>query len=475
MSPITTGANTSVPGGQLGTTMDVDFELKPSSATEKNAADDVFGDEADHDIQYKTLSWQFVAAFMIAEIVSNGMLTLPNAMAVVGIVPSLVLTVFLGVFALYTAKLLIDFKLNHPEVHNMGDAGYIIFGPIGREVLSGGTIIFAIFAIGSEILSGQLALSVLSNNGLCATALLAIFAVATFLLSLPRTLGGLNWLGLLSAVFITICGILAMIGAGANPVSDRVVVAAVPTTFYEAFLAITGPVFSYAGHFMFFILISEMKKPEDAMKAAWVLQGFSTVFYVVFSVVIYVYIGSTVASPALLSLPPVWSKITFAIGMINFLMQVLNLKLGVLSELTLYSSGALYGHAAAKLVFFRFFRHSRHVHSHTPLGWVVWITLCFASTAAAFILATGVPIFSYLTGITASLFASWYTYGIAGFFWLHDTFYLKGGLHALRRKWVGTTLASSTVLAGAFICVAGTYVSIKVLCYIIVSTLRIVL
>ena len=30
---------------------------------------------------------KFVAAFMIAEIVSNGMLTLPNAMAVVGMIP----------------------------------------------------------------------------------------------------------------------------------------------------------------------------------------------------------------------------------------------------------------------------------------------------------------------------------------------------------------------------------------------------
>ncbi|OJT12628.1 N amino acid transport system protein [Trametes pubescens] len=348
--------------------------------TEKGAAEDVFGDEDDHDIRYKTLSWPFVAAFMIAEIVSNGMLTLPNAMAVVGIVPSLALTIFLGVFALYTAKLLIDFKLNHPEVHNMGDAGFIIFGPIGREILSAGTVIFAIFAVGSEILSGQLALSTLSNNGLCAMVLLAIFSVATFLLSVPRTLGGLNWLGLLSALFITLCGILAMVGAGANPVPGRVIVATIPTTFYQAFLAITGPVFAYAGHFMFFILISEMRKPEDAMK----------------------------------------------------------------------------------LVFFRFFRHSRHVYSHTILGWAIWVLLCFAAVAIAFIFATAVPIFSDMTGITASLFASWYTYGIAGFFWLYDTFYLKGGLDALRRRWIGTSLAAATVLAGAFMCVAGTYVSIKV-------------
>lgn len=120
----------------------------------------------------------------------------------------------------------------------------------------------------------------------------------------------------------------------------------------------------------------------------------------------------------------------------------------------------------------RFFRHTRHVYSHTVLGWSVWVTLCFAATAIAFVLASAVPIFSYLTGITASLFASWYTYGIAGFFWLYDTFYLRGGADALRRRWFGTTLATLTVLAGAFICVAGTYVSIKAcshLCSVITS------
>lgn len=85
---------------------------------------DVFGSENDHDIQYKTLSWQFVAFLMIAEIVSNGMLSLPNAMAAVGIVPSLVLTIFLGIFGLFTAKLLVDFKLNHPDVHSMGTSFY---------------------------------------------------------------------------------------------------------------------------------------------------------------------------------------------------------------------------------------------------------------------------------------------------------------------------------------------------------------
>ncbi|KAL8745938.1 MAG: hypothetical protein Q9184_007811, partial [Pyrenodesmia sp. 2 TL-2023] len=49
----------------------------------------------------------------------------------------------------------------------MGDAGYILFGPVGREVLSFGTVVFAVFATGGQILAGQIALSVLSSGKLC--------------------------------------------------------------------------------------------------------------------------------------------------------------------------------------------------------------------------------------------------------------------------------------------------------------------
>ncbi|KAK7064450.1 putative acyltransferase CST26 [Favolaschia claudopus] len=411
-----------------------------------NAETDVFEEQPGHDFHYKTLSWQFVSLLMIAEIVSNGMLSLPSALAVVGIVPAVILIIFFGVFALYTAKLLIDFKLNHPGVHNMGDAGFVLGGQIPREILSAGTIIFAIFGTGSELLSGQQALSTLSNNGLCAMYLLLIFSAATLLVALPRTLDRVGWLGLFSVCLITISGVVAMIGAGINPVPGRVLNATVSTSFYQAFLAITNPVFAYAGHFMFFILISEMKQPADAMKAAWCLQGFATVFYVVFAVVIYVYIGNTVASPALLSLPEKWSKATFAIALGNFLI-----------------AGGLYSHTAAKIVFVRWFRHTKHMYTHTILGWIAWIGLCFAAVAVAFILAIAVPIFSYLIGIAASLFASWYTYGIAGFFWFHDSYHFRGGWVAVRKRPAQAALAAFTILLGAFVCVAGTYVSIKLI------------
>ena len=179
-------------------------------------------------------------------------------------------------------------------------------------------------------------------------------------------------------------------------------------------------------------------------KRAGVLQTFATVFYVVFAVILYIYVGPTVASPAFTSLPEKWQKAAYGIAIPNFLI-----------------AGSLYSHTAAKLLFVRFFRKSRHLYSNTVLSWSVWIFLVFMMNAAAFVLAVGVPIFNYLIGIAASLFASWYTYGIAGAFWLYDAWVYQGGFEALKTRWPMTGLSVATLAAGAFICVAGMYVTIK--------------
>lgn len=156
-----------------------------------------------------------------------------------------------------------------------------------------------------------------------------------------------------------------------------------------------------------------MRRPQDAMKAAYTLQATATSYYVIFAAITYVYIGSTVASPSFSSLTPVWQKAAYGIALPNFLI-----------------AGSLYSHTASKLVFVRIFRHSKHLHSHTILGWGVWTLLILIMNGAAFVLAVGVPIFNYLIGIAASaseaeslvadcsigiaasLFAAWFTYGM---------------------------------------------------------------
>ncbi|KAJ9138706.1 Transmembrane amino acid transporter [Pleurostoma richardsiae] len=419
------------------------FAVNNRPADNYVSADDVFGNEEGADIHYRTLSWPLVAVLMIAEIVSNGMLSLPSSLAVVGIVPGVIVIVFLGVFATFTSWILIQFKLRHPEVHSMGDAGRIMFGNVGREVLAAGTVIFAIFATGGQLLAGQIALASLSDNKLCLMLYTGIFTIPTLIFSLPRTLDRLSWLSIPSVISILVAGIVGMIGAGLNPVPGRVVDVVRASNFTTAFISITNPVFAYAGHFMFFILISEMKDPRGAMRAAYTLQGFATTFYVVFAVVTYYYIGSEVASPSFSSLPTKWAKAAYGIAIPNFLI-----------------AGSLYAHTAAKLVFVRLFRRSRHLHQHSVLGWSVWVALVLLANAVSFVLAVGVPIFNYLIGIAASLFASWYTYGIAGFFWLYDAYHYGGGRRAWGANWVMSWLCFLTIAAGAFICVAGMYVSV---------------
>jgi hypothetical protein len=190
-----------------------------------------------------------------------------------------------------------------------------------------------------------------------------------------------------------------------------------------------------------------MRNPKDAMKAAYVLQGFATIYYVVFAIVTHWYLGDGVYSPSFSSLPDKWQKAAFGIALPNFLV-----------------AGSLYAHTAAKLIFTRLFRKSEHLHSHTVVGWGVWTILIFIINAAAFVLAVAVPIFSYLIGIAAALFASWYTYGIAGAFWLHDAYYATGeGTRAWARRPTMTALSVLTLAAGGFICVAGTYVTVDLI------------
>ena len=126
---------------------------------------------------------------------------------------------------------------------------------------------------------------------------------------------------------------------------------------------------------------SEMKRPQDAMKAAYTLQGFATTFYAVFAAVTYVYLGNTVGSPSFGSLESKWAKAAYGIAIPNFLI-----------------AGSLYSHTASKLLFVRIFRRSRHLHSHTVAGWVTWSILIVIMNGAAFVLAVGVPIFNYLIG-----------------------------------------------------------------------------
>jgi len=70
------------------------------------------------------------------------------------------------------------------------------------------------------------------------------------------------------------------------------------------------------------------------------LQGFATVYYTAFAVVMYVYLGALVK----------WQKVTYGIALPHFLI-----------------AGSLYAHTPTKLFFICLFRNSIHLHENTVI------------------------------------------------------------------------------------------------------------
>src|SRR6266536_1593178 len=143
------------------------------------------------------------------------------------------------------------------------------------------------------------------------------------------------------------------------------------------------------------MFMSEMKNPHDTMKVIYVLITFATSFYLVFIIVTYYYLGNDVQSLSFWSLPPVRQKSAFGIGVGSFMI-----------------SSLVMSHVAAKALFVRLLRNSRHLHSHTVTGWGLWTGLILLINGISFVVAVGVPVFNSLIGLAGALFASWYTYGI---------------------------------------------------------------
>jgi hypothetical protein len=48
----------------------------------------------------------------------------------------------------------------------------------------------------------------------------------------------------------------------------------------------------------------------------------------------------------------------------------------------------------------------------------MWVLICTLSWLAAWVIAESVPVFGDLVGLTSALFASWFTFGLSGMFWM---------------------------------------------------------
>ncbi|KAJ5747663.1 uncharacterized protein N7511_009359 [Penicillium nucicola] len=399
---------------------------------------DAFGDEENAEIKYKTLEWWQGGLLMVAETISLGILSLPAAVAGLGLVPALIVLIGLGLIACYTGFVIGQFKMRHPHISSMADAGEVLMGAFGRELFGIGQLLFLIFLMASHILTFTVALNTITGHATCSIVFGVVGLVLSLILSLPRTLEKMSWLSLVSFISIFSAVMVTMIALGIQD-NGAPVKPFVESNLVTGFMATCNIAFSYVSHNTFFTFMAELKDPKDFPKALALLQTIDMSLYLVAAVVIYRFTGADVASPALGSAGPLISKIAYGLALPTILI-----------------AGVINGHVAAKSLYVRIFAGTDRMSKRDWVAVSSWIGIAFGLWTIAWVIAEAIPVFNNLLSLITALFGSWFTFGFTGMFWLHMN---KGLWFSSAKKIALTLLNTLAITIGIVLCVLGLYAS----------------
>ncbi|KAL4914755.1 transmembrane amino acid transporter protein-domain-containing protein [Aspergillus aurantiobrunneus] len=401
---------------------------------------DVFGDEEHAEVRYKVLKWWQCGLLMVAETISLGILSIPAAVAGLGLVPAIVILLCMGLVASYTGYVIGQFKWTYPHVVSMADAGEVLMGRFGREALFSGQMLFLIFLMASHILTFTVAMNTLTEHGTCSLVFGVVGLIVSLVLSLPRTMKNMSWLSLASFISIFCAVLIAMVAIGIEHPGGPVK-ATTETSLVTGFTSALNIILSYASHNAFFNVIAELKEPRDFPKALTLLQSIDISLYLVAGVVIYYFAGADVKSPALGSVNPLVSKIAYGVALP-----------------TIIIAGVINGHIACKSIYTRAFAGTNRMSKRDFTAVGSWIGIATALWVVAWIIATAIPVFSSLLSLMTALFASWFSFSLPGAFWL---FMNRGLWFSSPRKIALTCLNVFCFGAGVVMCALGLYASGK--------------
>lgn len=317
------------------------------------------------------------------------------------------------------------------------------------------------FIMGFHCLVGAKYMNTMNDNraNVCSIVFSVIMALVSWLCSMPRTFSALARLATLSAFFTFISVLLATIFAGIEPHPGAgwpslgpPQVLAVPlagTTFVDGMNAFLNISYTFIGQITLPSFIAEMKEPKDFGKALWAVTIAEVILFSLVGSIIYAYTGTNYyTAPAFGSLgSDLYVKVSF-----SFMIP------------TLIFLGVLYASVSARFIFFRLFRGTKHMGSHTLVGWLSWAGILAVLWVLAFIIAEVIPFFVDLLALMSSLFDSFFGF----IFWGVAYLRMRHADHGIRfwrirgfRGMFGAALNVLLIAIGLFFLGAGTYTSVE--------------
>ncbi|KAI1340085.1 transmembrane amino acid transporter protein-domain-containing protein [Xylariaceae sp. FL0016] len=394
---------------------------------------------------FHRLGWKRLTVVLIVEAIALGSLSMPSAFATLGMVPGVIVSVGLGLVAIYTSYVVGQVKLKYPEVQHYADAGRLMMGKFGYELIGAMFALQLIFLVGSHTLTGTIAFNNLTDHGTCSIVFGVVSAIILLLLAIPPSFAEVAILGYIDFVSIILAIGITVIATGVQrgdigTASDWALFPAEGTTFVKAFIAVTNIVFAYSFAICQFSFMDEMHTPKDFVKSIWALGIIEIIIYTLTGALIYVFVGSEVQSPALLSAGTLVSKIAFGIALP-----------------VIFISGSINTTVVGRYIHGRMFRDSVTRFINTPRGWATWLILITVITIIAWIIAEAIPFFSDLLSISSSLFISGFTFYFPAMMWF--MLIRQGSLFS--KENIYKTLGNALIfIIGMIVLVGGTYSSI---------------
>ncbi|KAF7715215.1 Uncharacterized protein PECH_005545 [Penicillium ucsense] len=403
----------------------------------------------DHGIQkFSRLGWKRLTVVLIVEAIALGSLSIPSTFAKLGMVAGVISCVGLGLVAIYTSYIVGQVKLLFPEVANYADAGRLMWGRFGYELINLMLALQLILLTGSHCLTGTIAFQNITESGICSVIFAVISAIILFLLAVPPSFTEVAILGYVDFASIVIAIGITIIGTGVQATNAPGGLAAVnwsawpkpDLSFTEAFIAISNIIFAYSFAMCQFSFMDEMHTPSDFPKSVWALGITEIVIYTVTGATIYAFVGEDVKSPALLSAGHTLSRVAFGVALP-----------------VIFISGSINTVVFGRLVHGRIFANSPVRFINTKMGWLTWLGIIAAGTVVAFIIAEVIPFFSDLLSLSSALFISGFSFYFPSLMWF---LLVRKGSWTEPKNLMFAVLNAFILVIGLVILVAGTYTSI---------------
>ncbi|ORY65277.1 transmembrane amino acid transporter protein-domain-containing protein [Pseudomassariella vexata] len=400
-------------------------------------------------VDFRNVSWPRATIIFLKIIFATGVLSIPTAMYSLGAVGGALSVIGWSFMNTYTAVIQGNFKTRHPECHTLADMGHKVGGVVFREIIGILYLVAYILCTGSGIVGLSVGFNALSDHAACTvwwSFLSMVLITAAASVRTLRNIGWLTWVGFFSifiAILVVVIGVTLRVRPAAAPQTGDFDlgyhVIAYPT-FAEGMTATATIFVSSAGTSAFLPVISEMRNPRDYKKALYICMGLVLCMYLSFSLVVYRWAGAWVTNPSLGSAGGTLKKVSYGIALIGLMV-----------------SGCLYLHVAAKYLFVRLLRGTKHLQSNTVTHWATWLGCSISLGVIAWILAEAIALFSYIIALTGSVCFAPMAIMIPAVLWLYDFWdYRKGNIWQKAKFLFHWFL----IFLGAFITVGGTYSTI---------------